>query len=119
MSMLRDFRDGNKDLITMFKDTDKTHIFKYTEDSGSVFIWNKYNVFCEGRLASANELPDFTFSVTQVTIDDEQRFMILFPAEKITSNLRESKLYWRVIAKDKITNLSKVINYGEILMKGI
>lgn len=119
MSILRDFRDGNKDLITMFKGTDKTHIFKYVEDSGSVFIWNKYNVVCEGRLASASEAPDFTFGVTQVEVDDEQRFMILFPADKITSILRESKVYWRVLATDKITNMTKVINYGEILMKGI
>lgn len=117
MTRLRDFRDGNKDLIIMFKGTDKTHVFQYVEETGSKFIWGLYDVVCEGRLANMNETPDFSFPVTEAIIDDESKGMILFPAEKITSFIRESKIFWRVVAKRKDSGLSKIINYGEILMK--
>lgn len=117
MAQLRDFRDKNKDMVTMFKGTDKTHIFSYVEDTGSKFIWNLYDVICEGRLANMNEVPDFLFPVTEVEVDDESKGMILFLSEKITSSVRESKVYWRVVAKRKDSGLSKVINYGEILLR--
>ena len=117
MSILKDFRDGNKALITAFKGTDKTYIFNYVEESGSAFIFENYDVTCEGRLASANEIPDFTFPITKVFVDDENRLMVLFPATIITSFIRENRVYWKVIARHKTSGLSKVINYGELMLK--
>ena len=115
--MLKDFRDGNKDLITMFKGTDKTHLFQFTEDSGSVFIWSNYMVTGEGRLYSSKVNKDFIFNVTKVTIDDQVFGSIVFPSSIITSNIRENRVYWKVLAQNITTGQIQVINYGEILLK--
>jgi hypothetical protein len=115
--MLKDFRDGNKDLITMFKGTDKTHLFQYTEDSGSVFIWSNYIVTAEGRLYSSKQTKDFTFSVSKVVIDDQTYGSIVFPSSIVNTNIRENRIYYRVLAQNITTSEVKVINYGEILLK--
>jgi hypothetical protein len=115
--MLRDFRDGNKDIVTMFRGTDKTHSFRLIEASGSRFNWDDYNITCEGRLSPANEQYNFTFSVDHYEVDGIQFGIILFPKEIITGYVRENLICWRVMAEDKTTNLVSVINYGEILLK--
>lgn len=115
--MIRDTKDGNKDIITMFKGTDAVHKFKYTEPSGSTFIWSNYDVIAECRLAVSNEKYNFTLPVTDEIVDDIHYGIIKFPKESITTYIREPKVYWRVIATDKVSGDMKIINYGEIWLK--
>jgi hypothetical protein len=114
--MLKDYSDQNKDIFVMFRGTDATHQFQYTLDSGSVFIPGQYTITCEGRLAYTNETPDFTFTVTSAQVDGQWYMTIKFPKEDITSSVRESKVYWRVLATDSSGN-TLVINYGEVWLK--
>lgn len=116
--MLKDFRDGNKDVITMFRGTDKTHSFLLLGESGSRFIWDDYTVSCEGRTSVADEVPDFSFDVTHYEDADGVQFgQIVFPKEIMTGYIRENKIVWRVLAQDKVTNMVSVINYGDLLFK--
>ncbi len=115
--MLKDFRDGNKDVITMFRGTDKTHSFRLIEESGSRFLWSNYTITCEARLAVANETPDFILPVDRYEYDGIQFGIILFSKEFIDGYIRENRITWRVLATNKTTNQTKVLNYGEVLLK--
>lgn len=112
---MKDIRDKNKDLITMFRGTDKTHKFIAKD-----FIWNQYNVTCEGRLSSASEVADFSFNITNYTdADGVELGMILFPKDVITNYIRETRFYWKVLATHKINLTTTVINYGEVMLKEV
>jgi hypothetical protein len=115
--MIKDFMDGNKAILTTFRGTDTSYQFPYVEDNGSVFIWGNYTVTCEGRLSSAIEKSDFAFPVSQVLSEYGYHIMINFPSTIVTNNIRENKIYWRVLAKDNTTLLTKVIRYGELWLK--
>jgi hypothetical protein len=115
---MKDHRDKNMDIITMFRGTDKTYQFQYTLDSGSVFVPSQYNIVCEGRLAYGNETKDFEFPVTEVIFEDESYLVISFPKTLVTSNIRENKIYFKVFAtRDVEGGETIVINYGELWLK--
>lgn len=107
------FKFNNIDVVTMAKGTDASFSFQYTLDSGSVFIPANYTIICEGRLAYANESADFNFPVSYSNTDVGWVMSISFPKAIITTNLRESKVYWRVLATDS-NGQTIQINYGEI-----
>lgn len=112
--MIKDFKDGNKDIITMFRGTDAYHLFRYVEPDGSTFLWDNYDLSCEGRIAILNEVKDFTFTIVKILIDADYWGQIKFPKDLVTASVRESKIYYRVVATHKTSEDSKVINYGEI-----
>lgn len=115
--MLKDFRDKNMDIITMFRGTDGSHKFQYTLESGSTFVPSQYDIVCEGRLAYANEAKDFTFPVSEVIYDGESYLVIVFPKTMVTPFVREQKIYYRVFATPKAGGDTFVINYGEVWLR--
>lgn len=115
--MLKDFRDGSKDIITMFKGTDKTHLFQYSEPDGSAFIWSNYTVICEGRLSPMSIKNELVFYVNRVLLDEGYFIKATFPSSLITEKLRENRIYWRVIATNNIDQTKQIIRYGEIWLK--
>lgn len=114
--MLKDFRDENNNIVTMFRGTDASYKFQYTLDSGSVFIPGQYTIVCEGRLAYANETPDFTFDVVSEQIEGQWYMTIKFPKTDITDSVRENKVYWKVLATDSASD-TFIISYGEVWLK--
>ena len=117
--MIKDFRDGNKRILTMTRGEDKTLDFIYVEPSGSIFNWEAHNIVCQGRLSQAGLYKDFSFSVSKVVIDGQAYGRILFPSSLIIDRIRENKIYWKVIATTITGGEVKVIQYGEIWLKEI
>lgn len=114
--MIKDYSDGNKVIVPMFKGTTAEHAFFYQEPSGSFFNWDAYNVTAEGRLAVADQDKDFDFPVGKID-DDAYNGLVGFPAALITTQIRETKVYWKVVAVNKTTQETKILCYGELWLK--
>lgn len=115
--MLKDLRDANMDIVVMHRGTDAEHKFVPILDSGSTFVWDQYDVVCEGRVAIANEKKNFLFPVSYAPDDELNLVKVEFPKTIVTDYIRETRLYWKVIATHKVSGKSTVVKYGEIWLK--
>lgn len=118
--MIKDFRDSNKDIIAMFRDTDVTHKFYIPDPIPTIFQINN-NLSCEVRFSSNQEKINANPLVTYEVDEDFIRYIKInfsLPVKFITKDIRENKLYWKVFATDKVSGIRKVIRYGEIWLKG-
>jgi hypothetical protein len=115
--MIIDFSDANKAIHGMERGTDDSYIFKPTLENGSTFVWGQYTVVCEGRLAIASALKNFNFPVSSIMVEGEPYVKIDFPKTIITTSIRESKVYWKVLATHLISTNTILLNYGELWLK--
>lgn len=120
---IKDFRDGNKYIITMFRGEDKTIQIFHTEPSGSLFNPLTYTMRVEGRLSQSRSAYNFLFPIESVDQED-QIITIKLPASIINNSLRENKIYWRLIAEEsvEVNGFPVILNtiifaYGEIWLK--
>lgn len=118
--MIKDFRDSNKDIIPMFRDTDVTHKFYIDNTNPTIFQINN-NLSCEVRFSSnqekVNANPLVTYEVDEYFVKYIKIHFSL-PIKFVTNDIRESKLYWRVLATHKVSGAKTVIRYGEIWVMG-
>lgn len=108
---------NNIDVVTMARGTDATFTFQYTKPDGSAFTPSLYTIVAECRLAYSNEQPDFYATVTSADTDTGWVMTIKFDKSNFPSSLREHIVYWRVLATEESTELTSVINFGEIWLQ--
>jgi hypothetical protein len=113
--MIKDFRDGNRDIIPMFRNEEKEHTFYYFNNDGSA-LPNNMTLICEVRTSADKELPDFNIPVTiDFDSDGIAFYKLTFLAATINDRVRENKLYWKVYTVMRYRN--QVIRYGEIWLR--
>jgi hypothetical protein len=113
---LRDFKDsGDKHIISMVKGTDRTYDFYLKGENGSVFNWDGFTFYAEGRYSMMSAATDFVFDVQVVGPNDAERFgRITLPAIKLSNDIRESRVYFKVYCFHVNTGLKSVVAHGEI-----
>ena len=114
--MIKDFRDANKDIVTMFRNEDKTHDFYCIDANGISLDTSSRTFVCEVRSSSAQEFPSFNVDVQTLSDTDGIKFYRLsFSGSVISESIRENKLYWKVYSI--LNSKNTVIKYGEIWLK--
>lgn len=116
--MPKDFSDAKKGIIVMPRGTDGEFQFIPTLDDGTTIAWDQYDVVCEGRLSIASADYNFLFPVSFDNTGLTPKVTIAFPKAMITDSIRESKVYWKVLATKTADSKTILLNYGEIWLEG-
>lgn len=114
--MIKDLKDRNRVIISMQRATDRVYEF-YATENGSPFNYTTHTVTVEGKIAPEQTSVKFNFPFETFMKDGVLWGRIKFPSNVITYNVRDSRIFFTVVATVNATQERKVIQSGELWLQ--